>query len=464
VGTSITRARSLAYRHVEEINMRKQLLLSTGIICLMLAPAVSYGQAPGARGEEQKQMRPSEAGKGAAPQERGAERAQERAQGAEQKAQGAQGREERGSGSRQTEERTKAAPSSERPSTASDDKRGRGDDAKSSERAQDSRQGGRDAQTAREGKDAKDGAKDSTKGRAEMDRDNAARGKSSAEQEKSKDGTTAAQKEREGTTTTQKEQGRDQRGDSSKNAAEQGKDANRPSTATDSTRTPPSSNAQNAPTGSTNQPSQNQTTQSQTSQTQVSQQSNISTEKQVRISQTLTRERLAPPERNLNISIRIGETVPQNVRFHRLPPEIVSIEPEYRDYEYFTTDDDIVIVEPRTKRIVSQVPRDASRIRAAGGQPGTGSTSSSSGYTGTVAAAGGASPCRIMRRDSAGNVTELTPQTVGSTAQQESISVTVRVPGGATTAPISMSAADGQIVVSGQGGADCMVTIEPPAR
>jgi hypothetical protein len=184
----------------------------------------------------------------------------------------------------------------------------------------------------------------------------------------------------------------------------------------------------------------------------------------VRISQTLTRERLAPPERNLNIAIRIGEPVPPRVRFHRLPPEIVSIEPEYRDYEYFSTDDDIVIVEPRTKRIVSQIPRDASRIRAAGDQTGTGSTSGTAGYTSPVAAAGGASPCRIMRRDSAGNVTELTPQTVGSTAQQEAISVTVRVPGGATTAPISMSAADGQIVVSGQGGADCMVTIEPPVR
>jgi hypothetical protein len=445
---------------VEEINMRKQLLLSTGIICLMLAPAVSYGQAPGGRGEEQKQMRPGEAAKGAASQERGAERVQERAQGAEQKAQGAAGREEKGAGSRQTEERGKAAPTPERPATASDDKRGRGDDAKSSERAQDSRQGGRDAQTAREGKDAKD-AKDSTKGRAEMDRDNAARGKSIAEQEKSKDGTTAAQKEREGTTTTQKESGREQR-DTSKGAAEQGKDANRPSTATDSTRTPPADNAQTTAPGGA--PTQSQTTQSQTSQTQVSQQSNISTEKQVRISQTLTRERLAPPERNLNISIRIGETVPPRVRFHRLPPEIVSIEPEYRDYEYFSTDDDIVIVEPRTKRIVSQIPRDASRIRAAGGQPGTGSTGSSGGYTSSVAAAGGASPCRIMRRDSAGNVTELTPQTVGSAAQQESISVTVRVPGGATTAPISMGAPDGQIVVSGQSGADCMVTIEPPAR
>jgi hypothetical protein len=424
--------------------MRKQLLLSTGIICLMLAPAVSYGQSPGARGEEQKQMRPGEAGKGAASQERGAERVQERAQGAEQKAQGAAGREERGSGSRQTEERSKAAPSTERPATASDDKRGRGDDAKSGDRAQDSRQGGRDAQTAREGKDAKDNAK----GSAEMNRDNA-RGKSAAEQEKSRDGTTA-QKEREGTAATQKESGREQR-EGAKNAAEQGKDANRPSTATDSTRTPPTNNAQTAPGGATTQ-------------SQTSQQSNVSTEKQVRISQTLTRERLAPPERNLSISIRIGETVPRDVRFHRLPPEIVSIEPEYRDYEYFTTDDDIVIVEPRTKRIVSQVPRDVSRIRAAGGQPGSGSTDSSGSYTGTVAAAGGASPCRIMRRDTAGNVTELTPQTVGSTAQQEAISVTVRVPGGATTAPISMGSPDGQIVVSGQSGADCMVTIEPPTR
>ncbi|XSC43040.1 DUF1236 domain-containing protein [Bradyrhizobium sp. RDT10] len=306
---------------------------------------------------------------------------------------------------------------------------------------QDSRQGGRDAQTAREGKDAKD-----SKGRAEMDRDKA-RGKSTAEQEKPKDGTAAAQKEREGTTTTQKESGRDQR-DSSKDAAERDKDAGRPSTATDTTRTPPSG----------------QTTQSQTGQTQAGQQSNISTEKQVRISQTLTRERLAPPQRNLNIAIRIGEPVPRHVRFHRLPREIVSIEPEYRDYEYFTTEDDIVIVEPRTKRIVSQVPRDASCIRAAGGESSTGSTSGTAGYTSSMAAAGGASPCRIMRRDTAGNVTELTPQTVGSTAQQEAISVTVRVPGGASTAPIALGAGDGQIVVSGQSGADCMVTIEPPAR
>ena len=430
--------------------MRKQLLLSTGIICLMLAPAVSYGQAPGARGEEQKQMRPSDSGKGAASQERGAERAQERGQAAEQKAQG--GREERGTGSRQTQERGKAAPSSERPATAADDsRRGRGDDAKSGERAQDSRS--RDAQTARE-KDAKDGSKDS-KGSAEMKRDSD-REKSRAESDKAKEGSTAAQKERESTTTTQKEPGRDQR-DGAKNAAEQGKDASRPSTATDTTRTQPSTSAQ--------------TGQSQTGQAQTSQQSNVSVDKQVRISETLTRERLAAPQRNLNVSIRVGERIPQRVRVHRLPDTIVAIEPQYRGYDYFTTEEEIVIVEPRTHRIVSQIPRDASRIRAAGGASGTGSTSGTAGtgssgsYTGTMAAAGGASPCRIMRRDTAGNVTELTPQTVGSAAaQQETISVTVRVPGGASTAPIALGAADGQIVVSGQTGADCMVTIEPQTR
>ncbi|KRR20844.1 hypothetical protein CQ14_26475 [Bradyrhizobium lablabi] len=426
--------------------MRKQLLLSTGIICLMLAPAVSYGQSPGARGEEQKQMRPGDSGKGAASQERG--------QAAEQKAQ--RGREERDAGSRQTEERGRAAPSSERPATAADDsRRGRGDDAKSSDRAQDSRSGGRDAQTARE-KDSKD-----SKGSAEMKRD-ADREKSRAESDKAKEGTSSAQKEREGTTTTQKETGRDQR-DGSKNAAEQGKDtskdANRPSTATDTTRTQPSTNAQ---TG------QSQTGQTQTGQIQTSQQSNISVDKQTRISQTMTRERLAPPERNLNIAIRVGEPIPERVRVHRLPDTIVAIEPEYRGYDYFTTEEDIVIIEPRTHRIVSQIPRDASRIRAAGGASGTADTSgtsSSGSYTGTMAAAGGASPCRIMRRDTAGNVTELTPQTVGSAAaQQETISVTVRVPGGASTAPIALGAADGQIVVSGQSGADCMVTIEPQTR
>ncbi|ANW05338.1 DUF1236 domain-containing protein [Bradyrhizobium icense] len=401
--------------------MRKQLLLSTGVIYLMLAPGLSYGQAPGGRSEEPKQMQPSDRGKGAASQERGAERAQERAKGAEQKAQGAADREERGAGSRQAGEKGKAAPGAERPTAASEDsKRGRGDDAKkATEQTKGARPGDREADRGRDAKEsAKDSAKDRTKG--------------TAESEKTKSGTTTSQKEREGTTTTQKEPSRDQRDRTSKDAAEQGKETSRPATATETTRT-----------------------QTQTSQTQDRQQ--ISTEKQVRISETLTRERLAPPQRNLNISIRVGERLPRHVRVQRLPATIVSIEPQYRGYDYFTTEEEIVIVEPRTQRIVSHIPRDASRIRAAGGAT-TGDRA-----TDAMAQAGGA-PCRIMRRDTAGNLTEVSPTTVGSTAPPDSISVTVRAPGGGgSTNPIALGASDGQIVVAMQGG-DCTVTIEPQTR
>jgi len=434
---SILGERSLAQGQLEEVKMRKQLLLSTGIICcLMLAPGLSYSQAPGGKSEEPKRMQPSEAGKkGAASQERGAERAQERAKGGEQKAQGAPAREERGAGPRQAEEKGKAAPSRERPAAAREDsKRSRDEAARPGER-EDARKSKREAQgerqVGREGKDAK--------GSAEMKRDRAG-GKPAAEAEKTKDGTAASQKEREGTaatqkkeregtTTTQKESVRDRRDETTKDAAGQAKD--RPGTASETTRT-----------------------QTQTRETQR-QQPGISTEKQVRISETLTRERLAPPQRNLNISIRAGERIPRHVRVQRLPAAIVSIEPQYRGYDYFTTEEEIVIVEPRTQRIVSHIPRDASRIRAAetGGDRATDS----------MAAAGGA-PCRIMRRDTAGNITEVSPTTVGSTAPQDSLSVTVRAPGGGgSTNPIALGASDGQIVVAMQGG-DCTVTIEPQPR
>ena len=175
----------------------------------------------------------------------------------------------------------------------------------------------------------------------------------------------------------------------------------------------------------------------------------------MRISETVSRASLAQPERNLNISIRVGETIPPRVRLYRLPPEIVSIEPEYRDYEYFATDDDVVIVEPRTHRIVSQVPRDPSRARAQMG----GSASSS------MAAAGGSNVnCRIMRRDASGNVAEAEPSTVGSTARTDSLSVTVQMPGGGSSAPIALGVPAGNIVVATQGQDDCTVTIEPQTR
>ncbi|MGR4929062.1 DUF1236 domain-containing protein [Bradyrhizobium sp. CAR08] len=417
--------------------MRKHLMLSTAAIGLMLASGFAYAQAPGERRDEPR--RTEEPAKGAGPQRGGAqERVQERAQGAQERLQGV-GREEKGGAAKQD---------------ASDDKRQPASSAernqpKSKDQAQESREPSRDrnreAESPKPGRDGKNSA--------ETKQDKSAPQKSTAESEKSKSGTSGQQNERTGAAANQNERNQTQ---PPRNAAEQQQPAqqnNRPATATDTNRTAPTNNAQTAPATSGTQTNQaNQTPQTNT---QANQQTQVTSEKQVRISETVSRARLAEPERNLNISIRVGETIPSRVRLHRLPPEIVAIEPEYRDYEYFSTGDDVVIVEPRTHRIVSQVPRDPSRARA----------QMSGGTSSSMAAAGGSNVnCQIMRRDASGNVAQAEPSTVGSTARTDSLSVTVQMPGGGSSAPIALGAPAGNIVVATQGQGDCTVTIEPQTR
>lgn len=417
--------------------MRKHLMLSTAAIGLMLASGFTYAQAPGERRDEPK--RTEEPAKGAAPQRGGPaqERVQERAQGAQERPQGA-GREGKGGAAR-----NEANDDKRQPATSAEKNQPKGKD-----QAQESREPARDRN--REAESAKPG-RDSGKSSAETKQDKSAPQKSAAESEKSKTGAAGQQNERTGAAPNQNQPPR--------NAAEQQQPAqqnNRPATATDTSRTPPTNNAQTAPAPGATQTNQaNQTTQTNT---QVNQQAQVTTEKQVRISETVSRARLAQPERNLNISIRVGETIPSRVRLYRLPPEIVSIEPQYRDYEYFATDEDVVIVEPRTHRIVSQVPRDPSRARA----------QMSGAATSSVAAAGSNTSnnvnCRVMRRDASGNVAEAEPSTVGSTARTDSLSVTVQMPGGGSSAPIALGAPTGNIIVATQGQDDCTVTIEPQTR
>lgn len=423
--------------------MRKHLMLSTAVIGLMLASGVAYAQSPGERRDEPK--RTEEPAKGAAQPhgqgsaERAQERVQERAQGAQERLQGA-GREEK---SGATEEKNRPAAAAEH------------NQPKASEQAQDSREParnhGRDADSAKQ-------ERENGKASAETKQEKSGPQKSTAESEKSKTEQKTEQSKTDQTKTGQTKAGQQNERNASqppRNAAEQQPPAqgNRPATAAETGRTPATNNAQTAPAQTGTQTNQaNQTNQTNT---QLNQQARVTSEKQVRISESLSRERLAPPEHNLNISIRVGETIPTHVRLYQLPPEIVSIEPEYRDYEYFATDDDVVIVEPRTHRIVSEVPRDPSRARAQLG----GDTMSS------MAAAGGSSVnCKVMRRDASGNLAEAEPATVGSSARTDSLSVTVQLPGGGSSAPIALGAAAGDIVIATQGQGDCTVTIEPQAR
>ncbi|WP_439404068.1 DUF1236 domain-containing protein [Bradyrhizobium sp. DASA03076] len=425
--------------------MRKHLMLSTAAIGLMLASGVAYAQAPERKDEQKRTEEPAKSAapqRGGAGQERAQERAQERVQGGQEKLQGA-AREEKGGAAKH-----EASEDKRQPATAAEHNA-----PNAREQAQESREPSKDRN--REAESAKSGH-DADKNRAETKSDKSAPQKSTAETEKSKSGPAAQQNERTGAAANQGERNQTQ---PPRNAAEQSpaQQGNRPASATETSRTPPTNNAQSAPAATGTQTNQaNQTSQTNT---QVSQQTRVNSEKQVQISERLSRERLAEPERNLNISIRAGETIPPHVHLYRLPPEIVSIEPEYRDYEYFATDDDVVIVDPRTHRIVSQVPRDPSRARA----EMSGSASTSMAATGGSNASSSVN-CRIMRRDASGNVAEVEPSTVGSSARTDSLSVTVQMPGGGSSAPIPLGAAAGDIVVATQGQGDCTVTIEPQTR
>jgi hypothetical protein len=61
----------------------------------------------------------------------------------------------------------------------------------------------------------------------------------------------------------------------------------------------------------------------------------------------------APRVTNVNFDIRVGTVVPRTVRVAPVPVTLVEIEPRWRGYMYFVYSDEIIIVEPRTLKIVA---------------------------------------------------------------------------------------------------------------
>jgi Protein of unknown function (DUF1236) len=81
----------------------------------------------------------------------------------------------------------------------------------------------------------------------------------------------------------------------------------------------------------------------------------LSTEQRTKIT-TVIKEQHVQPVTNVNFEIRPGVRIPRGgVSFHRLPREIVTIYPEWRDYEYILVNDKIVVVDPRTLEIVDVI-------------------------------------------------------------------------------------------------------------
>jgi len=78
----------------------------------------------------------------------------------------------------------------------------------------------------------------------------------------------------------------------------------------------------------------------------------LSTEQRTTIRTSITKQNIKPAT-NINFSISVGTRVPRTVGFHPLPAEVVTIYPDWRGYEFFLVNGEIVVVNPRTLEIVA---------------------------------------------------------------------------------------------------------------
>jgi len=82
----------------------------------------------------------------------------------------------------------------------------------------------------------------------------------------------------------------------------------------------------------------------------------LTTEQRTRIRDTVLKERDAPRVGHVDFSIREGTVIPRTVHVVEIPRVILDIHPQWRGYKYFIVNDELVIVEPDTLRIVAVLP------------------------------------------------------------------------------------------------------------
>jgi hypothetical protein len=57
----------------------------------------------------------------------------------------------------------------------------------------------------------------------------------------------------------------------------------------------------------------------------------------------------------VSFALNVGTVVPRNMHFATLPPRVVKLMPRYRGFKYIVVKDKIVVVDPRTYRIVAVI-------------------------------------------------------------------------------------------------------------
>ncbi len=85
----------------------------------------------------------------------------------------------------------------------------------------------------------------------------------------------------------------------------------------------------------------------------------LSEQKRTSVRERLSKSAQSNRVTNVNFDIRVGASVPRSATLHVLPPDVVEIVPEYRNYRYVYVRDEIVIIDPSDYVVVAVIGGDS---------------------------------------------------------------------------------------------------------
>ena len=87
---------------------------------------------------------------------------------------------------------------------------------------------------------------------------------------------------------------------------------------------------------------------------------NLSLEQQTKIADAITRA-AGPPAREVHFSLAIGNTVPADLQLRPVPASIEQVASQFRGASYLVVEEQIALVDSRTRKILAVVQRGLSQ-------------------------------------------------------------------------------------------------------
>lgn len=80
---------------------------------------------------------------------------------------------------------------------------------------------------------------------------------------------------------------------------------------------------------------------------------NLNAQQKTVIKNTIINNKSAPRVSHVDFNVSVGVAVPTSVHFARVPDTIVEIHPAWRGYDYFVYNEEVIIIQPKTRKIVA---------------------------------------------------------------------------------------------------------------